>query len=204
MDSLYIINPILKLEPDSLGLLVNVNTLNNEDILFKYIPLIIALIAVFVGPILQYKMFKKQIKTQLDISNKQFLSNREQINSNVKIEDKKLKIDLLYKNKHKWIDELKKISTDYISILHKLIDSKNITVKDLNQYILYMNKLLLHLDMNIDIHKNMHIKIIEFKGLSEKHLDKPEKDLFINHSAEILSLTQQIIEYEYKEMMKII
>ncbi len=131
IDTLYVVTAV----QDTLKLALQSS--ENSGFMLQLITLLIALVAVVVGPLISLHVAKKQ----RNIDEKKIKETKE-------IEEKKIKSDLILKEKQKWLNQFKEIILDIKTFFYQIVVRENnqgiITIEDIINLINYMHRITLH------------------------------------------------------------
>lgn len=168
------------LEIDTLYLLKSESA---KGLPIETISMLIALIAVFFAPILQYVISKRQLNFQ------------------EKTNDQKTKIEVLSSNRHKWLSAFRDEVSILISVLESLLfllnsneKDKNIFIEKFQSFNLSFSKIELLLSPEKKEHKEVIETITEIQNSIYEFDSKPEDQInIINKKIRMLITTTRVV-----------
>lgn len=161
----------------------------------EYVSLLIALIAVFLGPIISYFTAKRTMKSQADLI-------KEQITSQIIIAERDIKSKVLSNNRQEWINKLRDNLSEFMSLILVVRKTQQLNSSEL---ISYYNKLFttrFRIKLSLNPNENDHCELDALlKAAMEKTTSYSE--LYEDIGDKILELSQSILKREWERVKKL-
>jgi hypothetical protein len=207
MDTVKIIHDTLtvgifpnKINFDTLSVLFQ-STPNNSIAWISIISALTAMLAVFVGPIIQLYISKKQTANQLKLTEMAF-SNQ------YKMKEAEIKKNLLSTKRTEWIDKLRLLFSGLSSkivILSLIMPDKNIDKKTLYKLIEDLDMLVSQIELSLNPLEENHVKMKNI--LVKLQQIAVEEDLFKKEYAiiqkEFIKIAGKILKEEWEKAKRL-
>ncbi len=176
--------------PDTLRIVLS--TSDKPNFWIQYSPLLVAVLIVVISSTINLVIAAKQRK----ITEIQIKDNRE-------IEEKKIKADVIYKNKQIWLSEFNESIKEYLSLMELMVLSSKTPITD-NMKIPFLEKfcsirygVLIKLDLNITEHVLLKEEIDSYYDKTNQNKSKAKFISFLNkHQEKMFHLSRVIIKQQ--------
>ncbi|HOI29912.1 MAG TPA: hypothetical protein PLZ15_09170 [Melioribacteraceae bacterium] len=179
---------------------VFLNSLQESNKISDYLSLLIALLAVFFGPIISYYTAKHTIKHQLSSLDKQ-------LTTQLNIAERALKSQVLSGNRQDWINTLRDALSEFLSILFMISQAKLSKENDLEKsetLLLLRFKISLLLNPQEDDHRQLDTFLDQgIKYLSAISKKEEPNRQFSEIKSDIITLSQTILKREWERVKKV-